>query len=111
MVCRKRQQYIYFLGLDKAKEVANLVTESFGKPARKGDGGVNIFSHFLKLLGLEPKKLSAIALNAVLFLAQLVSHYIAYFLKILESMFMLGKIEASEIKHEIMTHVKHELKE
>lgn len=67
-----------FLGLDTASEVAKLVTESFAKPSRKGDtanSGTNIFSGFFRILGLESSKIGAIAVNAIVFFAQLVSTF------------------------------------
>lgn len=66
------------LGFDAASEVAKLVTESFAKPkpSRKGDNAQSssgIFTGFFRLLGLESTKIGAIAVNALVFLAQLVS--------------------------------------
>lgn len=64
------------LGFDAASEVAKLVTESFAKPSRKGDNTQStsgIFTGFFRLLGLESTKIGAIAVNALVFLAQLVS--------------------------------------
>lgn len=71
------------LGLDAASEVAKLVTESFGKSNAKSKGdtagsGPTIFNGFFRLLGLESTKIGAIAVNALVFLAQLVSlHFYA----------------------------------
>lgn len=64
------------LGLDKAKSVAQLVSDAFGKSGKKGDGsegGQNIFSGFLRIFGFDSKKIGAIAINAIIFVAQLVS--------------------------------------
>lgn len=64
------------LGLDKASEIAELVSEAFGKTnthSKKGDEGQqNIFSGFLRILGFDTKKIGAIAVNAIIFVAQLV---------------------------------------
>jgi hypothetical protein len=64
------------LGIDHATGVAQLVTEAFGKSHPKGDGSEgpsNIFSGFLRILGFDSKKIGAIAVNAIIFVAQLVS--------------------------------------
>ncbi|EFA01551.1 hypothetical protein TcasGA2_TC007112 [Tribolium castaneum] len=64
------------LGIDHANGVAQLVTEAFGKAQKKGDGSEgtsNIFSGFLRVLGFDPKKIGAIAVNAIIFVAQLIS--------------------------------------
>lgn len=64
------------LGIDHATGVAQLVTEAFGKSHKKGDGSEgtsNIFSGFLRVLGFDAKKIGAIAINAIIFVAQLVS--------------------------------------
>ncbi|RZC38635.1 uncharacterized protein BDFB_008946 [Asbolus verrucosus] len=64
------------LGIDQATGVAQLVTEAFGKTQRKGDaseGTGNIFSGFLRILGFDSKKIGAIAINAIIFVAQLIS--------------------------------------
>lgn len=63
------------LGLDKATSVAELVSEAFGKTNKKGDEGdgqQNIFSGFLRILGFDAKKIGAIAVNAIILVAQLV---------------------------------------
>lgn len=63
------------LGLDKAKSVAKLVSDAFGKSGKKGDegeGGQNIFSGFLRIFGFDSRKIGAIAINAIIFVAQLV---------------------------------------
>jgi hypothetical protein len=69
-----------FLGLNTAEGVAHLVSTSLlsappqrpkqGPDARPQHG---LFSGFLSLLGLDSTKLGAIALNAVVFMAKLVS--------------------------------------
>lgn len=68
------------LGLDTAKGVAELVSDAFGKnDHRKGDNeehGGNIFSGFLRMLGFDAKKIGAIAVNSMVFVAQLVSSYV-----------------------------------
>lgn len=63
------------LGLNEAYSVTNLVSETFGKSTKKIDNEQNntIFSGFLRILGLNTKKISAIAVNAIIFVAQLVS--------------------------------------
>ncbi|KAJ3630560.1 hypothetical protein MTP99_011752 [Tenebrio molitor] len=64
------------LGIDHATGVAQLVTEAFGKSHPKGDGSEgpsNIFSGFLRILGFDSKKIGAIAVNAIIFVAQLIS--------------------------------------
>lgn len=65
------------LGLDRVIGVSQLVSEAFGRDAEadndKKDGGTNIFSSFLRIFGFDVKKIGAIAVNAVIFVAQLVS--------------------------------------
>lgn len=69
------------LGLDESSGIAQLVSEAFGKTdtqSKKGDDGSvpgqqnNIFSGFLRILGFDAKKIGAIAVNAIIFVAQLV---------------------------------------
>lgn len=61
------------LGLDRASGVAELVSEAFGKSTKKDDqGSKNIFSGFFRIFGLDTKKIGAIAVNAIIFVAQLV---------------------------------------
>lgn len=69
------QHAVKLLGIDHANGVAQLVTEAFGKAHKKGDGNEtgNIFSGFLRVLGFDAKKIGAIAVNAIIFVAQLVS--------------------------------------
>jgi hypothetical protein len=70
-----------FLGLNTAQGVAHLVSSSLLKAQpqwlREGsDIGLQhggLFSGFFRLLGLDSSKLGAIALNAIIFIAQLVS--------------------------------------
>lgn len=65
------------LGLDRASEVAQLVSQAFGgRSARKGDTGDpgnTLFSGFLRVLGFDTKRIGAIAVNAIIFIAQIVS--------------------------------------
>lgn len=65
------------LGIDQANGVAQLVTQAFGKnhdpKGDAGEGPKNIFSSFLRVLGFDAKKIGAIAVNAIIFVAQLVS--------------------------------------
>lgn len=69
------------LGLDKASDVANLVSSAFGKRQKKMDNNNNnsektsgnIFSGFLRIFGFDGKKVGAIAVNAIIFVAQLVN--------------------------------------
>lgn len=62
------------LGLDEAYSVTKLVTEAFGKATKKTEDNQRgtIFSGFFRILGLDTKKISAIAVNAIIFVAQLV---------------------------------------
>ncbi|KAK5643669.1 hypothetical protein RI129_007514 [Pyrocoelia pectoralis] len=67
-----------FLGFDPANSLAQMVSDTFGgkhsKSSSEGlDGKFHIFSGFLRLLGLDAKKISAIAVNAIIFVAQLIS--------------------------------------
>jgi hypothetical protein len=69
-----------FLGLNTAQGVAHLVSTSLlnARPQWLREGPAaslqhGLFSGFLKLLGLDSTKLGAIALNAIIFMAQLVS--------------------------------------
>ncbi|KAG7197299.1 hypothetical protein KM043_018420 [Ampulex compressa] len=71
--------------LETAKDIANLVSKSLGhkhKEKRGEDGNENqqqtfgpsnIISAFLRLLGLDSQKVAAIAVNSVIFLAQMIS--------------------------------------
>lgn len=61
------------LGWDYASEVAELVSESFGKSKKGDNSGDNLFSGFLRIFGFDTKKIGAITVNAIVFLAQLVS--------------------------------------
>lgn len=65
------------LGLDEAGSVAKLVTEAFGKTAKKFEDSHRntMFTGFFRILGLDTKKISAIAVNAIIFVAQLVSNF------------------------------------
>lgn len=70
------------LGFDEATGVAELISEAFGKTdtlSKKGDEGdeqKNIFSGFLRILGFDAKKVGAIAVNAIIFVAQLVRKFL-----------------------------------
>ncbi|XP_017775502.1 PREDICTED: uncharacterized protein LOC108561898 [Nicrophorus vespilloides] len=63
------------LGLDRASGVAQLVSNAFSKNSRKGETNQKdtIFSGFLRILGLDNKRIGAIAVNAIIFMAQLIS--------------------------------------
>lgn len=69
------------LGLDESNSVTKLVSEAFSKSSKKmaddnnNNNNNNIFSGFLRILGLDTKKISAIAVNAIIFVAQLVSYF------------------------------------
>lgn len=74
------------LGLDRSGGVAQMVSEAFGKQHKKGDGaegGQNIFSGFLRIFGFDTKKIGAIAVNAIIFVAQLVSNCLSLLLVLL----------------------------
>lgn len=69
-----------FLGLNTAQGVAHLVSSSLLTtrpqwPREGTDVGLQhgLFSGFFRLLGLDSTKLGAIALNVIIFIAQLVS--------------------------------------
>jgi hypothetical protein len=69
-----------FLGLNTAQGVAHLVSSSLlkARPQWLREGSDisfqhGLFSGFFRLLGLDSTKLGAIALNAIIFIAQLVS--------------------------------------
>ncbi|XP_045479645.1 uncharacterized protein LOC123684430 [Harmonia axyridis] len=70
-----------FLGIDTAKGVADLVSEAFGKHNRRkgdeADAGGNIFSGFLRMLGFDAKRIGAIAVNSMVFVAQLIGKSLA----------------------------------
>ncbi|XP_026674586.1 uncharacterized protein LOC108631313 [Ceratina calcarata] len=70
--------------LETAKDIANLVAKSLGKKRPEKDGHVNpeekgnfgppnIMSAFFRLFGLDSQKVTAIAVNSVIFLAQMIS--------------------------------------
>lgn len=65
------------LGFDESSGVAQLVSQAFGKsPKRKDEfNRDNIFSGFLRILGFDTKRIGAIAVNAVIFVAQLVCNF------------------------------------
>ncbi|XP_021928943.1 uncharacterized protein LOC110834270 isoform X2 [Zootermopsis nevadensis] len=70
-----------FLGLNTAQGVANLVSSSLlkARPQWLREGSDTSFEHglfsgFFRLLGLDSTKLGAIALNAIIFIAQLISN-------------------------------------
>ena len=65
------------LGLDTAQGVAQLVSKSFSSSAKQQPSSASgtaggIMSGFFRLLGLDSAKLSAVTLNTLVFLAQLV---------------------------------------
>lgn len=65
-----------FFNADHAKGVASLVSEAFDKSHAKNkdaDQQGNMFSGFLRMLGFDTKKIGAITVNAIIFVAQLVS--------------------------------------
>lgn len=72
--------------LQTARDIANLVSKSLGhKPNQKrGEDGndekqpfgpSNFVSAFFRLIGFDSQKIAAIAVNSVIFLAQMVSIY------------------------------------
>lgn len=62
---------------DHAQEVASLVSNAFQDYSKSTKKSANptsqVFTGFLKVLGLESEKITAIAINGLIFLAQLVS--------------------------------------
>ncbi|KAF5302165.1 hypothetical protein FQR65_LT08588 [Abscondita terminalis] len=66
-----------YLGFDPENSLAQMVSETFSgkhtKTQREEPSHFNVFSGFLRLLGLDTKKISAIAVNAIIFVAQLIS--------------------------------------
>lgn len=70
--------------LNTVKDIANLVSKSLNrkqsqrrgddedKEKPKGNGPVPIISAFFRLLGLDSQKITAITVNSVIFLAQMV---------------------------------------
>lgn len=68
------------LGLDRVAGVSQLVSETFSgniqRDTKQDNGGNNIFSSFLRIFGFDVKKIGAIAVNAIIFVAQLVSIFI-----------------------------------
>ncbi|XP_056636622.1 uncharacterized protein LOC130445128 [Diorhabda sublineata] len=65
-----------FLSTDHASRVANLVSNALGGKSSQGNTSGkphNVFSGFLRLFGFEPKHISAIAVNAIILIAQLIS--------------------------------------
>ncbi|KAG5862411.1 hypothetical protein JTB14_001212 [Gonioctena quinquepunctata] len=70
-----------FFSTDHASKVANLVSSALGKTqAKEGAGGKpsnNIFSGFLRLFGIDSKKIGVIAINAIIIVAQLISSSIS----------------------------------
>ncbi|XP_012226464.2 uncharacterized protein [Linepithema humile] len=69
--------------LETAKDIADLVSKSLGHKERRGEDGSNeakqpfgpsnLVSAFLRLFGLDSPKVAAIAVNSVIFLAQMIS--------------------------------------
>ncbi|KAK4887020.1 hypothetical protein RN001_003291 [Aquatica leii] len=65
-----------FLGFDPGNGLAQMVSDTFsGKHTKspREDTSNNVFAGFLRLIGLDTKKISAIAVNAIIFVAQLIS--------------------------------------
>lgn len=70
--------------LETAKDIADLVAKSLGhkQQQKRGDdndgkqkgsfGASNLVSAFFRLVGLDSQKVTAIAVNSVIFLAQMV---------------------------------------
>lgn len=66
------------LGLDRVTGVSQLVSDAFAANTERNSNGenvgeTNIFSGFLRIFGFDVKKIGAIAVNAIIFVAQLVS--------------------------------------
>jgi len=71
--------------LETAKDIANLVSKSLGRKEKRGEnendekqpfGPSNFVSAFFRLIGFDSQKIAAIAVNSVVFLAQMVNIYI-----------------------------------
>lgn len=70
--------------LETAKDIADLVSKSLGHKQRRGEDGnneakppfgpSNLVSAFFRLFGLDSPKIAAIAVNSVIFLAQMVNN-------------------------------------
>lgn len=77
--------------LETAKDIADLVAKSLGgkQKERRGEdnrtkekgsfGPSNVMSAFFRLFGLDSQKVTAIAVNSVIFLAQMVRVYCSMF--------------------------------
>lgn len=65
--------------LDHASTIARLVSQAFGKKSSSNKyqqdqpNGESMFGGFFRLLGLGGSKIGALAINTIIFLAQLVS--------------------------------------
>nr|XP_003700082.1 PREDICTED: uncharacterized protein LOC100883833 [Megachile rotundata] len=67
--------------LETAKDIADLVAKSLGHNSKRGEDDVkqkgtfgtsNLVSAFFRLVGLDSQKVTAIAVNSVIFLAQMI---------------------------------------
>ncbi|KYN27512.1 PREDICTED: uncharacterized protein LOC108757432 [Trachymyrmex cornetzi] len=68
--------------LETAKDIADLVSKSLGHKQKRGENGndekqlfgpSNFVSAFFRLIGFDSQKIAAIAVNSVVFLAQMIS--------------------------------------
>lgn len=70
--------------LETAKDIADLVSKSLGRKQKRGEdegkdetkipfGPSNLVSSFFRIFGLDSQKVAAIAINSVIFLAQMVN--------------------------------------
>ncbi|KAL2737892.1 jmjC domain-containing protein 4 isoform X2 [Vespula squamosa] len=92
--------------LEIVKDVANLVSQSLNpgkeEASKRGDkegdeknqdfGPTNVISAFFRLLGLDSQKIAAIAVNSVIFLAQMIS-----------SLFGLPSVKDNKVDRDIET--------
>lgn len=64
---------------DHASKVANLVSNALGGKTNheKTEEKSNIFSGFLRLFGFESRQISAITVNAIILIAQLVRNIVS----------------------------------
>lgn len=67
-----------WFGLGKGSGLAKLVAESFGKNGgeKHEDNSKGVFSAFFRILGFDAKKIGAIAVNAIIFIAQMVINFV-----------------------------------
>ncbi|XP_071056582.1 uncharacterized protein [Onthophagus taurus] len=71
------------LGIDHVADVSSLISKAFSSNKRLKNGFVendenknhndNIFAGFLRIFGFDPKKIAAIGVNGIIFMAQLIS--------------------------------------